>query len=165
MVFEPGRARWVGYKFARGAITLHSELVGYALTTTPPSLWRRSPQEVLFVPAGQKDELVAWCTASGVPLIEPEDVWELLLEPFLDTVHSEEWQLRTRAQLRECGFSDEEVEAIRARYRERVLRYNAILWDWVYLGQLDLLEATGGSAYWESMKIAWRGLRAWRRDP
>lgn len=158
----PGLVHWTEYPFAANPSAHARELTGYALTTTPPTLWRSEPREVLFVPAGQKDEMLAWCAENGVPRIEPEDVWELLLEPFLDTVHSEPWRQRTRKQLEHCGFTEQEVEQLRARFREPMLGYNSVLWDWVCLGQFDLLQAAGPGVYWESMAIAWRGLESAR---
>ena len=41
----------------------------------------------------------------------------------------------------EAGFGAAEVRGIRQRVGRRVLRYNAVLWDWCHLGLYDLLQA------------------------
>ncbi|GMU55561.1 MAG: hypothetical protein AMXMBFR33_47070 [Candidatus Xenobia bacterium] len=163
---EPGQIRFHRYPFAPGRRrTLGpTDLLGFWPTTNPPSLVLCS-REIMFVPASQKAELESWCQGHAVAPVAPEDVWSLLLEPFLDTQHSPEWQAACLERLHLCGFDDHEIAALRRRVQTRMLCHNAILWDWVYLGQYDLLEAHRPFStaaqfeklYWESMEIAWRG--------
>lgn len=168
VAIEPDRIRFLRYPFApaRCNVVRPADLLGYWPSTNPPSLVLRS-REIMFVPATRKAELGSWCEQHAVAPVDPEDVWALLLEPFLDTQHSPEWQAICLERLRSCGLDDHEISTLRRRVEKRMLCYNAILWDWVYLGQYDLLEAhrpfntAAGFErfYWQSMEIAWRGFK------
>ncbi len=163
---EPGQLRFLRYPFApaRCTVARPADLLGYWPGTNPPSLVLRS-REIVFWPAARKIELENWCRQHGISPIAPEDVWSLLLEPFLDTQHSPQWQAACLDRLLRCGLDEQEVVRLRRRVERRMLCYNALLWEWVSLGHYDLLEAhrpfntAAGfeKLYWESMEIAWRG--------
>jgi hypothetical protein len=166
--FQPGRLAFQSYPFAPASVRtepviLRPWIVGWSATTAPPSLWLES-REVLFVHAEQKAELASWCAEHRVPELKPVDVWSLLLEPYLDTEFSADDDARVNDQLASVGLDAREVAALRKRVGSRMLTYNALLWEWIYLGQFDLLQAFQPlnpwfkKLYWESMETAWRGL-------
>ena len=105
----------------------------------PPEI--RVAGETLFIHAGRKDDLRRAAEAHGIPVVAREDVWDMLLDPFLDTVFTPEDEERTLDRLEANGVSRAEAAAIRARVRETMLAYNGLLWDWVHLGMYDLLSA------------------------
>jgi hypothetical protein len=114
-----------------------SEVVEVDPEAAPPEL--RVAGETLFISATHKDELRRAAEAHGVPIVSRYDVWDLLLEPFLDTTFDDE--TGTLELLERNGVSAEEVRRIRDAVGKRVLAYNSVLWDWVHLGMYDLFLA------------------------
>jgi hypothetical protein len=142
-------------------------------STAPPEVRTRGG-ETLFVSATHADALRDAVAKVGLRVARRLDVWDLLLEPFLDTTFDAAHQERTLRTLEAVGVSRPETERIRARVGPTMLAYNGVLWDWVHLGLYDLLSAmrwpfTGEgirnrvlpshyrSFYWEAMEIAERG--------
>ena len=162
VVFSDDGIVFADYPYA-GATVQSAPRVPYAaieeivLDAAPPEV--RTRREVLFVPATQREEL----RREGLKIVRCVDVWSLILEPFLDTQFSEAEQERTLQVLESNGVSRAECAAWRSEVGERMLAYNSILWDWVHLGQCDLLEATllagqlTAEFYWRTMEIARRG--------
>lgn len=128
-----------GSRVHPGGAVPWAEVVEVNPEAAPPEL--RTAHEVLFIHARLKDDLRRAAEAHGVPIVERVDVWDLLLEPFLDTSFKEDDQERTLSALEQNGVSRDEALRIREEVRERMLEYNSILWDWVHLGMNDLLDA------------------------
>jgi hypothetical protein len=143
-------------RFAPGAVVFHSypypgarvypsgevawsEVEEVDPDAAPPELRVRG--ETLFISATHKDELRRAAEAHGVPSVPRVDVWDLLLEPFIDTTFDEADQERTLDRLEQNGIPRDEAAAIRATVRKPMLAYNSIIWDWVHLGMYDLLSA------------------------
>ncbi|HEU4557976.1 MAG TPA: hypothetical protein VFS20_09010 [Longimicrobium sp.] len=142
--FAPGAVVFHGYPFPGARVypsgeVAWSEVVEVDLEAAPPEVRVRG--ETLFVSAMRKDELRRAAAEHGVPDVPRVDVWDLLLEPFIDTVFDADDQERTLARLEQNGISRDEAEAVRATVREPMLAYNSMLWDWVHLGMYDLLSA------------------------
>ncbi len=137
----------------------------------PPEV-RLHTGETLFVPGSQGKELKSLGERHAVPLIRRTDVWDLLLEPFVDTEFDDAARARTEPELLGVGFSREDITKIRARFGPAMRAYNGVLWDWAHLGLYDLLHALAGAltapehaldpdayreTYWWAMQIADRG--------
>jgi hypothetical protein len=142
--FQSDAVVFEGYPFpgARvhpGGSVPWSEVVEVDPEAAPPEL--RVAGETLFVSATRKDELRRAAQAHGVPVVRRFDVWDLLLEPFLDTTFDADDEERTVELLERNGISREEAQRIREAVGKRVLAYNSVLWDWVHLGMYDLLLA------------------------
>lgn len=142
--FAPGAVVFLGYPFPGARVyptgeVPWSEVEEVDLDAAPPELRVRG--ETLFVSATHKDELRRAAEGHGVPIVPRVDVWDLLLEPFVDTTFDDADQERTLQQLEQNGVTRDEAAAIRATVRKPMLAYNAILWDWVHLGMYDLLWA------------------------
>jgi hypothetical protein len=105
----------------------------------PPEL--RVTGETLFVHANRRDDLRREAEAHGVPVVRRYDVWDLLLEPFLDTTFDADHEERTVRLLEHNGIPADEVARIREVVGKRMLLYNSVLWDWVHLGLSDLFDA------------------------
>lgn len=108
----------------------------------PPEILLRTG-EVLFVEAAAKDGLLSFAAAHGIKDCMRLDIWELLLEPFVDTEFPAGQQAETLNLLARSGIPREEAESIRQRVGPRMLRYNAIHWEWVSLSHADVLWAFG----------------------
>ncbi len=131
----------------------------------PPEI-RTEQGEILFVPANQKDDLVKFAHRKKLSMIHRFDVWDLLLEPFLDTEFDADEKERTLRILEENRINRKECETIREEVSKAMTLYNFStgLWDWVHLGLLDLLSAQRGimnetnfnKFYWYAMEIALR---------
>lgn len=126
--------------------------------------------EFVLIDRDKRDAAIAFCAAGDVPFTARYDVWSDLLEPFLDTEHSEDWQVKTDAAIRRAGFSDAEITDIRARVQEPMLSMTAITWEWTHYGLSDVLVAMKpglipnqqkwADFYAEAMEIAGRGILA-----
>jgi len=136
------------------------------LAAAPPEI-RTREGEVIFVSAELKEALEKTARKRQLPIVCRVDVWELLLEPFLDTQFSEEMQTRTLAMLESTGIDQKTCAELRRRVERVILKWNSILWDWTHLGLYDLLSAVQHAKcmnesefrefYWETMEIAERG--------
>jgi hypothetical protein len=151
---------------------LYREISEIDSDAAPPEI--RTRREILFIPATLKEELRRAADAHGVPTVKRIDVWDLLLEPFLDTEFDEEHKERSLLMLEECGISREESIEIRRFVRRAMEAYNftSMLWDWCHLGLADTLDAHRGvlsgnshrlrpdeyeAFYWRAMELALRG--------
>lgn len=106
----------------------------------PPEI-RTVSGETLFVSAQQREELERFCRASQIPTRKRPDIWGDLLEPFLDTEFTPEYEAATLSRLHHAGLTETEVSRVRARVGPLMHAYNAIHWDWCHLGLADLLDA------------------------
>jgi hypothetical protein len=133
-------------------------------SAAPPEL-RTHDGETLFISGQQSDEFRATIARAKLTIVRRVDVWDLLLEPFLDTQFDREHERRTIATLTSLGVSRNEALRIRASVRRPMLAYNALMWDWVHLGLCDLLYALRDSMsrtdytsfYRDAMELADRG--------
>lgn len=116
-----------------------SEVLEVDPAASPPEV--RVAGETLFVSHELREELARAAEAHAVPTVRREDVWDMLLEPFLDTWFDDDFQKRTLQRLEENGIGRAETESIRERVGFPMLHHNAMLWEWVHLGLWDLLEA------------------------
>jgi hypothetical protein len=106
----------------------------------PPEI-RTLSGETLFVSAVQREELEQFCQASQIPVRKRPDIWGDLLEPFVDTELTPEYEAVVRGRLYRAGLTDSEISQIRAIVGPLMLAYNAFHWDWAHLGLADLLDA------------------------
>lgn len=134
-------------------------------TRAPPEVWLNSG-EIVFVSAESKEDLISFADQFSIRLEDRLDVWSLLTEECLDTEFSPEEQKRTLDLLAECGIPNAETSRIRSRIGKRLLAANSLWWEWIHLGQYDMLTANQGvfsvltkrfkKLYWDSMEIARR---------
>lgn len=110
------------------------------LSKTPPEV-RLITGEILFISSTQRQELEHFAEELGIPIVEREDVWHDLLEPFLDTQFSISHHKRSFRRLQRQGFSLSEIRQIRSKVSKPMRLYNGFFWDWTHLGLMDVLEA------------------------
>lgn len=133
------------YPFASASVVRAPEVPATAIadvdpTHIPPTL-RTHAGELLFVPPEQADALVAWARGHGVAVVDREDAWMWLLEPFLDTESGPADRQAEYDVLATHGFDRAEVDALRREVARAMNAYVAITWDWAYLGLWDVLMA------------------------
>lgn len=149
-----------------------SEIIEIDPGQTPPEV--RIKGEIFFVPATLKEELRRFALEHSIAIVVRVDMWDYLLEPFLDTEFDEDHKERTLRTLEECGVSRNESEEIRRFVADAMIAYNftSMLWDWTHLGLSDVLDAFRGvlsgrrhrlapreyeAFYWRAMEIACKG--------
>ncbi|MFB8239544.1 hypothetical protein ACFC58_23620 [Kitasatospora purpeofusca] len=132
-------------------------------TATPPEV-RTVAGETLFFPAARKAELEGFCRLHGIPLVRRPDVWEALLEPFLDTEFAPRRRAANALALAGVGLDEAAVADIRAEVGPLMLAYNSLHWDWCHLGLSDLLDAATAGSTPERYRIGperFPAFRAW----
>jgi hypothetical protein len=173
--FRDAEVAFRAYPFAPASVYPGGVVSCSDIREALPEMWppeiRTQSGEVLFVPATQKDQLLAAAARHALPIVRRIDVWALILEPFLDTEFSEQSQQRTIEILHENGISRELCEALRQEFEPAMYHYNfaTFLWEWVHLGLYDLFSAMSSVSsnllagrkgrsfatfYWEAMEIA-----------
>ena len=123
------KSKWIGA----------SEIINIDLKAADPTI--QIGGKLIFVPANIKEIFVNFATANNIPTVERADIWDWLLEPFLDTEYLEETHKRLATLLTTYGLTEDKVSAIRAEVKTQMLKYNfdTMLWDWAHLGTLDVL--------------------------
>lgn len=128
---------------AGGKPVAASEIAEILPERAPPEIWLKSG-EILFVGKEDLENLVRFADAHQIPLTSRQDVWSLICEEALDTELSAQSRAATAEALAKIGISPEEARKIRARVLPRLLNANAVWWEWVHLGQFDMLSANKG---------------------
>ncbi|MEM7367867.1 MAG: hypothetical protein AAF587_04655 [Bacteroidota bacterium] len=107
----------------------------------PPMI--RIADEVIFLHRNQKDSLQQFANAHALPTFKPTYNWNRLLEPFLDTVITEQMDLRLTTFLMKHGIFQSEIDQIRKEVGPAMYAYNfdSMLWEWADLGLPDVLSA------------------------
>lgn len=147
VAFAEDRIRFLRYDF-RGAavhptgVITSAEIRDADWAAAVPEI-RTIRGETLFVPRRLRSGLERFCLRNGIARRTRFDVWDDLLEPFLDTRFDPAHERATIARLRDAGFPPHEVTEIRRRLAPLMRAYNfdAMVWEWVSLGLYDLLNA------------------------
>jgi len=136
------------------------------LDGAPPVL--RIANELVFVSAELRPELEAFAKRNRILVKQRFDIWDAILEPFIDTEFTPDNARRNKENLEKYGLKKKYVNEWRTKVSETMIAYNfgTGLWDWVHLGLWDLLtaykidigikitEKEYSELYWESMKLA-----------
>ncbi len=148
--FFEGSIHFPDYRYAPASVVTTGAVRAVDIRDADP---RAAPPEVrlhtgetLFVSGAQQTELRTFCAEHGIPLRSRPDVWDALLQPFVDTEFTDGDDVRTAELLARFGIDVDEAAGIRARFGPAMVAYNlgTGLWDWVHLGLMDLLEALSG---------------------
>ena len=137
---------FVGYPFEpskafKQATFQPSDIDNINPTGYPPTI--KVGEELLFVSANQKDELKILAADNNIRIADRPDIWNWILEPFLDTELTTETEQRLKNLLENYGLTVEKVKTIRAEVETHLLKYNfdTMLWEWGGLGLSDVLRA------------------------
>jgi hypothetical protein len=137
---------FVGYPFEpskafKQATFQPSDIDNIDPTGYPPTI--KVGEELLFVSAKQTDELKLFAAANNIRIVDRPDIWNWILEPFLDTELTTETEERLKILLENYGLTVENVKTLRAEVETQMLKYNfdTMLWEWGALGLSDVLRA------------------------
>ena len=114
--------------------------------------------ELIMIPKPKesKNPLLVFCRENDISVKKRKDIWGMILEPFLDTEHSQEYIERTYTTLEKHGIDRKECNALRQEVSERMIAYNfeSCLWEWVRLGLYDVLNASCGILSGEKHRLS-----------
>jgi hypothetical protein len=70
-------------------------------------------------------------------------IWEMILEPFLDTEFTDDTNQRLNSNLEKFGLSKDHVDDLRKEVKTQMLKYNfdTMIWEWGGLDASDVLKA------------------------
>ncbi|MCC6462067.1 MAG: hypothetical protein IT260_16450 [Saprospiraceae bacterium] len=132
--------------------------------SSPPAL--RMGEELLFVPAEKKAELLSFALLHNIPVTDRHSNWEWIAAPFLDTETTAEDLARYQDLLAQQGLDAAEVAQLRREIEAAMLAYNfdTMHWEWVSLGLWDVLVALQArydpaefaEFYWRAMAVELR---------
>jgi len=122
---------------------------------SPPEL-RLKDGRTVFVSAMLRDDLVQALEVAGIDQVRRPPIWDLLLEPFLDTEISRE---TNQAALADLGFTRREVRHIRRRLMFRMIAMTVLTWEWEHYGQADAIDAYTSFRFMP--RFRYRRFRAW----
>lgn len=110
-------------------------------TGYPPTI--KVGDELLFVSAKQKDELINFGADNNIKTVGRMDIWSWILEPFLDTEFTAETDQRLTNLLENYGLTVDKVKTLRGEVETQMLKYNfdTMLWECGGLGVSDVLRA------------------------
>ena len=146
VIIEPDSITIHNYPFQpsivfRQARIASEDIINVDIKAYPPTI--RVGDELIFISIKHKDKLLLFSNVNQLPLVERADIWDWILEPFLDTEYADETHQRLNALLSNYGLTEDKVASIRHEVKTQMLKYNfdTMLWEWVHLGAIDVLFA------------------------
>lgn len=97
--------------------------------------------EFIFISREQLEAIQIFVANNNISIIEQNWNWSWLLQPYLDTEYTAEDDEKITNLLIENGFSKQEISKIRNEIEQQMYKYNSILWEWIDLNLLDVLQA------------------------
>ncbi|MCL2348888.1 MAG: hypothetical protein FWC50_11595 [Planctomycetaceae bacterium] len=120
-IFRPDQIDDIDFKFCPPVIRINGELI--------------------FLTAEKKSELERFAKKNNVRMVERQEIWGWILEPFLDTKFTPERDQKVTQVLEGYGLTADKVKSLRAEVEIQMLKYNfdTMLWEWCDLGIYDVL--------------------------
>jgi hypothetical protein len=144
VTIECGSINVSNYPFKPSIITrqpkiLAKDVLNIDITAAPPTI--RIGDELIFISRNKKEQLWEFASLNQIRIVKRPDIWDWLLEPFLDTEYTDQTHQRLNALLVTYGLTEDRVAAIRQEVKTQMLKYNfdTMLWNWVHLGAVDVL--------------------------
>ncbi|MCG9791548.1 hypothetical protein [Flavobacterium algicola] len=111
--------------------------------------------DIVFISSSSRTELESFRKRNKINTAKQSWNWDWILEPYLDTELSPTHERLTLERLKENGFTETEVEAIRKEIEDQMLKYNfdTMLWEWCSLGIIDVLSAMKAKYNKQDFKI------------
>ena len=122
-----------------GRIVRADALTEITVGWAPPCV-RTLDGEFIFLPAQMVEPLARFGLTHDIPFLSRTDIWSMILDPFLDTTHDEDYLEKAMSIMVGSGVSREAVWEMRKLVgtRMRILTYRT--WEWVYYGLYDVLD-------------------------
>ena len=107
----------------------------------PPTI--RINDELIFLTSEKKSELEDFAQKHHIKTVERRDIWDGILEPFLDTEYTPEIDQRVTRFLESYGLTTDQVKSLRMEVETQMLKYNfsTMLWEWGGFDASDVLRA------------------------
>lgn len=117
------------------------EIRDMSLLSAPPNM--QVGDELLVLTAEKEEELKTFAQRNKVPIVDRPQIWEAILEPFLDTEYIKKAHRKSMDYLKKYGLSNKKVQELRDEVEEQMIKYNieTMLWEWLFLGLSDVLRA------------------------
>lgn len=129
-------------------IVYSNEIVEVISNYCPPAI-KITNGEIIFVPRNQNNEqkLNNFAGRNNIKKVERLENWALICDEFLDTQFSVDDRERAYNLLELSGIDRNRCDSLRERLSKRMHAYNILsgLWEWVYLGLYDVLNACTGN--------------------
>jgi hypothetical protein len=126
--------------FANSKITAQ-DIVNVCIKSAPPTI--RVGNELIFIPAEHKKDIELFATRNKISLFDRVELWDWILEPFLDTEFANKHKEKLYNLLEKYDLTRQAVDDLRETVKEQMMKYNfdTMLWEWVMFGALDVLQA------------------------
>lgn len=145
------------YGCMKGKKALPYKNVTEIRTNTYPPTAIANNNEVIFLLGIDTTSLGLLKSRKPIRLTQPEDIWSMLCEDFLDTEYDEVYRKDTHTKLRKHGLGKEEIRQIRKRLSIRMTVRSLVTLEWQYYGQFDVMQELWPMTkkkYWWTMQIA-----------
>jgi hypothetical protein len=125
-----------------------------------PPVIRTISNELIMIPyleeKSDTNPFLLFCTRNNIAVNKRPDIWEMILDPFLDTEHSNEYIEANYDTLDKYGVTHIECAEIRREVNARMFAYNfeSCLWEWFHLGLYDVLNASCGILSGEKHRLS-----------
>lgn len=146
VTFNAASITFKKYLFENSVISATStipsgDILNICIKSTPPTI--RIGNELIFISAVYKENLTAFAERNKIQLSARPELWDWILEPFLDTEFTDEYKERIYNLLGKYELSRQTVDHLRQTVKEQMMKYNfdTMLWEWGALGALDVLKA------------------------
>ena len=134
------------YPFDNSVASINSqimseEIVNICIKSVPPTI--RVHDELIFISAEHKQDLAAFADRNKIPLYDRVELWDWILEPFLDTEFTDEHKEKLYNLLEKYELNRQTVDRLRETVKGQMMKYNfdTMLWEWGMFGALDVLQA------------------------
>ncbi len=127
-----------------GADRISASEIDCCITNFVPPTILTKQKRLLPVRAEYREALLDFCRTHQIALVEWRDNWSFILDEFLDTELPLQVQECDYRMLEQVGISRLQCDQIRMGIMSFMLPYNALLWEWCYLGFTDLIWAAQG---------------------
>ena len=129
-------------------------IIEVAKSFLPPVI-RTIANELIFISAEMKTPLLDFCMKNNLPVVSRLDIWSAILDPFLDTEHSDKYKKRSINLLNDYGITVSICDDLRKEVARRMIAYNfeSCLWEWGHLGFFDVLCASCGILSGEKYRL------------
>ena len=122
-------------------IITSKDILNICTKSAPPTI--RIDNELIFISAEHKQELATFADQNKIPLSDRPELWDWILEPFLDTEFTDENKENLYNLLEKYEVNRQTVDSLRRTVKEQMMKYNfdTMLWEWGMFSALDVLQA------------------------
>lgn len=146
VIFDADSLTFKNYPFDNSVVSVNSritskDILNVCIKSAPPTI--RVDNELLFISAEHKNDLEVFANRNKIELSDRVELWDWILEPFLDTEFTDEQKERLYGLLEKYQLSRQTVDQLRETVKEQMMKYNfdTMLWEWGMFGALDVLQA------------------------